>query len=274
MNVKNYVIFLIVLIAINGKAQQKFYVWPNTSIQKIISSEINDTFQLYVKLPNSYFNSSKSYPLLVVLDGDLLFPIAASVSQYLEYGAHVPEMIIVGIGYGTLDWQNGNTRSRDFTAHSSKGREHQGGAPDFLSFVKMELLPKLLNSYRIDTQHKILMGHSLGGQFSLYTWINQPSLFSSYIASSPAIFRWSDYYWAQLEKNQKQINDSPKYLFISHGELEDKKIYHEVIEELIIRINKADLTNTRLNFLELENTDHFMAPASALIQGLKHYFNP
>jgi len=79
--------------------QQDVFTWRNISTEKIYSKSVNDSFKIDIKLPDTYNDSTKEYPLLVVLDGDLLFPIAVGITHYLSTGGIIPEMIVVGIGY-------------------------------------------------------------------------------------------------------------------------------------------------------------------------------
>jgi hypothetical protein len=66
---------------------------------------------------------------LYVLDGDVAFGMAASIARYLQIGDNIPELIIVGIGYGALDESAGEKRRRDY-------RPTQAGCK-ILNFWKM-----------------------------------------------------------------------------------------------------------------------------------------
>src|SRR5512136_2430684 len=75
----------------------------NTQKKIIFSESVDDTFHIFISLPNSYKVSDKKYPVLYVLDGDVAFGMAVSISRYLEIGENIPELIVVGIGYGAAD---------------------------------------------------------------------------------------------------------------------------------------------------------------------------
>jgi len=66
-----------------------------TKIDQIVSSEVNDTFYIFIRLPKSYSSSNQSYPVLYALDGDIAFNMAVSTIRYLQFGKDIPEMIIV-----------------------------------------------------------------------------------------------------------------------------------------------------------------------------------
>jgi len=71
-----------------------------------------------------------------------------------------------------------------------------GGAANFLSFINYELIPYVDKSYSTDTAKRTLMGHSLGGYFTLYAlscnWRSKGS-FNRYIAASPSLDYANDY---------------------------------------------------------------------------------
>ena len=54
-------------------------------------------------------------------------------------------MLVVGIGYG-------NDRTVDYTP--TKTNDGEGGAEEFMLFIKNELIPKMENEYAADTLEK------------------------------------------------------------------------------------------------------------------------
>lgn len=265
------VILLFIIVCNSHLAQQEAYAWKNVLIESIYSEEVQDTFKLYIKLPDNYYDTTKSYPLLVLLDGDNLFPIAAGVTQYLEYGEHVPEMITVGIGYGTLEWFNGNHRSRDYTAHVTPGRDFEGGAPNFLKFLRNEFIPALNKRFRINETNLVIMGQSLGGQMVINTFVNEPNLFTKYIASSPFIYRWQDYFWKTIDENEMKIKSAKSKIFVSHGENEFEEEYIKPIGKLVEKLNSV-IDADRVKFKIIEDGQHFIVPSIALTYGLVELF--
>lgn len=272
MKTHNTIILLIVLISCNVFAQTTELVWKNIETRNIISHSIDDTFKVHIKLPDNYFTVQKTYPVLYMLDGDLTFPIALSTLQYLEYGDHIPQMIVVAIGYGSLDWQTGNNRSRDYTIISTPERPYQGGAQDFRMFIEEELIPGIEKEFRVDKNDRIIMGHSLGGQFVLYSFLTKPELFSKYIASSPFIYRVKDLLLKMLETNRVNIRSNSGKLFISVGGEESKIEYLTPINELAQKIMVAAENKDKITLKVFENGGHFSVPGQALTYGLISLF--
>ncbi|MCB9248393.1 MAG: hypothetical protein H6613_07525 [Ignavibacteriales bacterium] len=103
--------------------------------KKIISTEVGDTFYVYIRVPKKYADKNDHYPVLYLLDGDIDFNMATSIVRYLQYGKEAPDLIIVGIGYGTMmDDKEQNFRERDYTFSKIEGLEQSGGSDKFLSF--------------------------------------------------------------------------------------------------------------------------------------------
>ena len=200
----------------NGKYSE---IIPNhTELQIIHSKIIDDDFYLYIKLPNDYKESSKTYPVIYLLDGDIAFTMAWSIVRYLQYGRHVPDVIIVGIGYGSLlSSSEQNMRERDYSISRLEGRNFSGGGEDYLIFLKTELIPFIDSNYRTKPGVRILNGYSLGGLFTLYTFLKENELFSGYVAGSPYISNDKEEL-LQLEQNSRDIlKRSDTKLFISYG---------------------------------------------------------
>ncbi len=151
---------------------------------RIESRTLSETRVIDVVLPASYgSDSTRRYPLLLVLDGEYEHQIAASISQFYAETGQVPEMIVVGV-------RNTN-RQRDMTTPPVTGFQlppeapEAGGAERFLAFLGDELLPYLDQRYRT-TPLRVIVGHSLGGLLSIYALAHRPELFTGYILMEPS----------------------------------------------------------------------------------------
>jgi predicted alpha/beta superfamily hydrolase len=145
--------------------------------RRITSAHTQQTHQIDVWLPPSYAESTKRYPTLYLLDGNLLFGAAAALALPLLVYGELPEFIIVGIGYADLQSydQWGELRGRSFDTEAHR----------FLAFIASELIPMIDADYRTDSSDRALVGHSGGGFFCLYTLFHQPTVFQRYAIGSP-----------------------------------------------------------------------------------------
>ena len=155
------------------------------SLDSIYSESLKEYRKLFVQLPANYnANTDKKYPIVFILDGEVLLPTVTNVQNFYS-GGFTPEMILVGIS-------NANNRTRDLTTSKIKEKygmpfnEENGGAANFSKFIETELIPFIENKYPV-TNFRTLIGHSYGGLFTLYTLINHPQLFSNYIAIDPSL---------------------------------------------------------------------------------------
>lgn len=148
------------------------------------SSVVGRSFHIYVSLPEGYDSTeSTEYPVVYLLDGDSLFPILAANHLFLNYDEDLPKAIVVGIAYGSFDPAT-NKRGYDFSAPAPDATSEQGGAPEFLSFLKSELLPEVERQFRVNSSRSVLFGQSRGGYMVLYSAFAEPDLFWGRIASN------------------------------------------------------------------------------------------
>lgn len=187
---KNIIVVIFFLIGIHQiKSQDVDQIVIGT--KHILQSNIlNEAREYWVSLPESYNNegsSYKSYPVLIVLDGNSHFRSITGMVNYMSSGyngnTRIPEMIVVAI-------QNVDRR-RDFTPDKiiTKRENTSGGGENFLSFLEDELIPELDQTYRTDP-YRILFGHSLGGLLATHAYMKEKTLFNAFIAVDPSFGTW------------------------------------------------------------------------------------
>ncbi len=266
---------LIITSFVNAQHAEKLsgtFLSENSSVIYSPSEIISDTFHVYVKLPDNYYKSDETYPVLYLLDGDLTFPIAKGIIQYMLYGEHIPEMIIVGIGYGSLDWQTGNQRSRDYTPTQRPDRPYEGGAEKFYSYLKNELLPFINEKYNTDKTINIIFGHSLGGLFTTYTLLQKDRIFSHYILSSPYLWHNKKAIFNLENDYNKKSNSLNAEVFVSYGENELQDVYVDTINEFVETVSGRNYSGLNLSKYVIKDGEHFTSSAIALTFGLQTLF--
>jgi predicted alpha/beta superfamily hydrolase len=232
------------------------------------SAETGSRYHVLVGLPEDYDDTAgEHYPVLYILDGGELYPLLRAYHRYLVNGREAPQMILVGISYGTGDWRLGNARSHDYTAPAPE-REHWGGAGAFRDFLAGELLPFVEGRYRARSNRRIIFGQSIGGQFVLYTAQTAPTLFWGHIASNPALHRNLDFY---LEARDYPDDRPVSNLFVAAGADDDPE-FRGPVETWISRWETAGDRPWRLGIRRLDGHSHFSAPPAALRQGMLWLF--
>lgn len=216
------VLLAIALVAPQFGNAQITYNTQMGVLDSLHSDILNESRSVYVQLPDSYDpDSSIKYPVVYILDGDVLLNALYTVHSFYS-GGFMPEMIMVGIS-------NGENRTRDLTTSvidPSLINEENGGADKFMNFIEKELIPFIETKYPV-TDYRTLIGHSYGGLFTINALLNHSHLFQNYLAIDPSM-DWDD---QKLLKQSKEVFAKEKFsnksLFMSlSGQLHpsDKKI--------------------------------------------------
>ncbi|HET6948525.1 MAG TPA: alpha/beta hydrolase-fold protein, partial [bacterium] len=135
-------------------------------------------------------NPERRYPVVYGLDADVGFASATEVSRFLALAGEMPEVIVVGIGYGAdlATWRK--RRVADLTPISVEDQPGSGQAARFLDFLERELIPLIERRYRT-APNRTLWGYSHGGLFGTYALFHRPGLFQNYILGSPS-YGWAE----------------------------------------------------------------------------------
>lgn len=281
--------FALVLILAAGCKQHNGYKTTgkeqlsSNAPMRIFSKSVNDSFSIYVSVPEDYHIADTSYPVVYILDANLYFDICSVImKKYAEVGLITPA-IVVGIGYKDFSAMD-SLRNRDYTyplAIPEYGMTTSGKADKFLSFLTSELIPFVEISYPADKHNRILMGHSLGGYFTLYalqqSLLKSSGLFNGYIAASPSTHYNNYYLLHELRKMQRQNMHNVKS-YISSGGLEDgaandtamlstAKVFSSL--DTSLRINAG----TQYKAEVYSNLDHMDTPLTTFVKGLQWILN-
>jgi predicted alpha/beta superfamily hydrolase len=221
-------------------------------------------------LPDGYEQTPEQrYPTIYLLDGGALFPLLTAYYQYLNFEEAIPDSIIVGISYGSNDFESGNYRATDYTAKSPE-RDYWGGADKFQAFLSDELFPLIEQTYRSRADRRIIFGQSIGGQFVLYTALTKPALFWGHIASNPALHRNLPFF---LQDHAKAAIDNERSrLFVASGSMDDPRFRVPTLE-WIEHWSHSDTTPWQLKTTTLEGHTHMSAPPASFRQGMIWLFS-
>jgi len=245
----------------------------NTQVKIIHSTSVEDDFYLYISLPHSYEATDKTYPVLYILDGDMAYGMAASIARYLQFGGNIPELIIVGIGYGTLRKEEGNMRQRDYSPTVKSGKEDiTGGAPNFLNFLTDELFPYINSAYRTDKNDKAVFGYSMAGLFCFYTLFNEPDTFNRYIIGSPYLLWDNAVIFNEEEEASIKFKKLDARVFISVGSEESTEKYFNPVDELVALLEEREYEGLILETKVIDGGTHLICPPEAMMYGLISVF--
>jgi predicted alpha/beta superfamily hydrolase len=249
---------------------------------KFYSKAVNDTFSIFISLPAGYdLKKNNKYPIVYLLDANLYFDIIAStLKKYSEAGMLSPA-ILVGIGYKDIQTMD-SLRSRDYTypiAIPEYEMSTSGKADKFLSFINNELIPDIDQKYSSDKDNRVLMGHSLGGYFTVYALqqnlLNRNNVFHGYIAASPSTHYNHNYILKELENldvgNQAKIKS-----YITFGGLEDEEEEDSTLlkkDRVFLSLEKSFKNKINYKGVSYSNLGHMDTPLPTFIKGLQWVLN-
>jgi predicted alpha/beta superfamily hydrolase len=196
-----------------GPASAQAPVLVRRSIQFDIRSRISGrTYRIFVFKPATPPPAS-GYPVLVVTDANMTFPLAATVDATFGLMGD-KSALVVGVGYAADDdYTPFLMRNRDLTPPTPLSGimqnpgmppaklEDYGGSESFYRFLVEELRPVIAASYPVNADDQTLYGHSLAGLFTLDVLFNHPGSFRNFVASRPSIW-WN---------NRAILNDEPGF---------------------------------------------------------------
>jgi predicted alpha/beta superfamily hydrolase len=189
-------------------------------------------YHLSVALPEGYRTSTQAYPVIYVLDGDLLFGMAAGLTPITRWFWDVPEVIIVGIGYGMESYdQWAQLRERDFKIPEVRDAPPDSAANLFLQALTHEMLPFIDANYRTMPSDRCLYGYSSSGFFVLYALFHRPNAFRRYLSGSGDLYIAHPYMIQHDAQLAGRDATNPIQLYLSAGELESDQFpyFHQLV---------------------------------------------
>lgn len=232
------------------------------SHKKVIQSEILDEKRvLYIRLPEDYRNSAAKYPVLYILDGQMLIENPyKKIFDGLAGNDEVPDVIMVGIANrGFLR----SGRSRDFHPEGN-------GARNFLKFMKQEVIPFIDETFRTN-DCRVLLGHSSAGLFTLFAFFADPGLFAGNISSCPALSVEDKTVFALARtfvQTQKSLNN---YLFIGIGD-EDYSGFIRFTEKVVTILKTQAPDGLIWEYHKYPGENHFSTPFRTFSEGVTAFF--
>lgn len=207
---KNVFPFLLILIL--ASCQKEDSVSILTDEFSINSTSTGATYSISVAFPQQY-DPTESYATMYVLDGEENFSFVSENSEKISGELSTSNVLVVSIGYG-------HDRAMDYTPSDAK--EGDGGAEQFMLFIKHELIPRIESDYAADTARvsRSILGHSFGGLLAAYAFTNYNEVFGNYLMLSPSIWYDNEIILKLEQENRSTIANRHQLVYLGLGELE------------------------------------------------------
>lgn len=240
---------------------------PSTTL---FSKSVKDSFCVFVKLPENYNTKKrKRFKTVYILDGNAYVDVIAD-----EIKKQKKDLILVGIGYKNAYLMD-SLRNRDYTfpeAMPEDSFKTSGGAKKFLSFITSELIPYIDRTYKTDASNRTLMGHSLGGFFTLFAMeqlcISNNSPFTQYVAASPSVQYGNNYLSRELQNVEPKAGSQTLIVTVGENEMKEEPHFKESYQSFVKSIAaKGDKDLTIITEL-FPNYSHMDTAIPTFIKGL------
>ena len=165
----------------------------------LYSEILGEMRAIQVIYPQNYDpDSNQPHDVVYVTDGEWHTPHVEYLRGVTVNEGFTPDFLIVALPNTYIE--NRNQRDRDFLGTSPDENSQSGETEKFISFLKDELRPYIESRYPVGGDN-ILYGHSYGGLFVNYVFLNHPELFDSFIATDPSLW-WGNSAMIALAKER------------------------------------------------------------------------
>ena len=245
--------FFIVLIS-------SFSIHSQIINDTITSKKLGETRSITISVPESYkSNPKKSYPLLVLLDGDYLLDPFLGVLKYGNYWDDLPETIIVAVNQNKKEERFEDCNWNDIGLLTPKSAK-------FLDFVSTELLTTMIKKYRLNN-FKIIAGHDLTAGYVNY-FIGKETMFNGYISLSP------EFSPGLQKKIVERLAVSKQKIFYYQSFADgDTNKMKDGIKVLDVALKSTLNANLIYKFDEIQNASHYSMVVKSIPNALYFFFD-
>jgi len=194
--------------------------------------QLNRTRNILVYLPPNYENSTDSYPVLYMHDGQNIFDKATSYAGEWEVDETLNKLhYVYGLDIIVVAIDNSENRMQEYNAWKHK-EYHSPEGKQYIDFIVNTLKPAIDQKYRTkkSAENTGIMGSSMGGLISHYAAFQYPNVFGKVGIFSPS-FWISDEIIPFTKKHLAKANNSKLYFLMGEKEggnmiIDMQKIIH------------------------------------------------
>jgi len=224
--------------------------------RKYPSEVLDEERQVKILKPRNYSkNPEKTYPLVLVLDGDYLFePVAGNV-DYLSYWDQMPESFVVGINMNQSRYDD---TSIDFNSGLPDER-----AQKFMDFL-MEIRETMREEYRV-TPFTVIVGKDITANLAAFYLMRKKVPVNGFIQIAPE-------YTTIVEQNLvRKIGDQTEYSYFYVATPEKTDVSGEFFDTITDSLF-VDRKNLNLKHEQIKGANKYSVAADGIVRGLQYTF--
>lgn len=246
-------LFLCCLINLSSLQAQALY--------RAVPSEIfNGERKIKILKPRNYkSNKQKTYPLVLVLDGDYMFEPVSGMVDYLSFWDQMPEALVVGI-------KQNQSRYSDTQINPADGFPDRP-AKKFMDFIQKELVPMLREEYRL-APFTVMVAKDVNANLASFFLMQRNVWIDAFISINPA-------YSSLIVKNLKdRISLQPKHNFYYVATIPGKnqRTYNEAVGNQVVDSLFTDNEFAHFEKAHFPDQDEYGVVAKAIPDGLQFVF--
>lgn len=248
-------ILTIITLCLSG-----FSIYAQAIYKNIDSYKLDDERELKIQLPRNYDPESKrTYPLIIVLDGDYLFEPVAGNIDYQSYWEDIPDCIVVGI-------RQAETREDDLFYAEETNMPMREGA-DFYEFMGAELVPFVEENYKA-SNFRVIVGHDMSANFINYYLFKDVPMFRSFISLSP------DLAPQMIDRLQQRLStiEEETFYYMATGDA-DVKVLRESITACDSTLKAIENPKLHYKFDDFDDANHYSLVGRGIPKALNEIFS-
>lgn len=279
MKVLRHIIFLFIFVSSSMYSQVNQPI--NIGSRHTITSKIlNEQRDIIIGLPQNYQPESKSYAVVVLLDGNYHFISTYGTIEYLSKRFLMPEAILVAIPSTNRvkDLTPTNTLV-NFDGSEDNSLLESGGGANFLKFIQNEVLVWVEENYSVSSL-EVIIGHSWGGLTVTQSFFGNNDKFEKFLAIDPSYW-WDDNYFIKYvnQTTKTDISHQDRF-FVSASSLDIEKYNRNCCKHrnsidlfyYTLKNNLSSEVQEQIGLRYFEDEDHASVPVPSTYYGLKFLF--
>ena len=209
----------------------------------LFSDKLSELRTYSVFLPETYQIEGRTFPVLLILDGESRAKMSSFTAGFLSAMNTTPQAILIGI--------NNVNRERDFLPRINDGGR---ATEEFLEFIANELIPHIENSYKTNG-FRILYGHSYGGLFVMFAMLSKPSMADADVCLDPSFWFENNWIISYGEDDDRLAAAGKKLVFMAgRGERSENRNGISAMDILLIEVGYTEETYLLKSYPEEHHT--------------------